>query len=99
MIEWIQEVNICKAFKIYVAYKGHYVDICLKKENTSHMSFDGFCGWTLNLPLNFLAIKEKGKYGRVHNLHYLIKMSLLILKESQESTWHENLKGIDHKGH
>lgn len=28
VIEWIQEVNIYEALKIYVAYKSHYVDVC-----------------------------------------------------------------------
>lgn len=31
VIEWIQEVNIYNAFKIYVAYESHYVDVCFKK--------------------------------------------------------------------
>lgn len=31
VMEWIQEVNIYEAFKIYVAHKSHYADACFKK--------------------------------------------------------------------
>lgn len=55
------------------------------------MNLDGCCNWTLNLLLSFPAVKEKK--GNV------VKMSLLIVKESQEFTWHKNWKGIDPKGH
>lgn len=79
--------------------ENHYIDVCLKKEDITHPGCDGFCNWAFHLPLSFLAVKKKGKYGRFHNWYYLVKRSLLILIESQESTWHENLKVIDLKGH
>lgn len=51
------------------------------------MSLVGFGNWALNLPLSFLAVQEKRKYDQND------------LKESQAFNWHENLKGIDLKGH
>lgn len=53
----------------------------------------------VNFTSKLSSYEGKIKHGRLHNFYNLIEMSLLILKESQEFTWHENLQGIHPKGH